>query len=155
MDELFEAKRRKRKVESAHLDGPTPAWAQQMQTQMQTQMQQMQTQMQQMQTQMQQMQTQMQTQMQQMQTRITIESQKSRNFSRRSTADAIAQVSRELDGNTPRDYNQSMWFPADQNQLSQATGQELQELLLFYALPLDARVADRRKRLGNHLGVVL
>ncbi|CAJ1963865.1 unnamed protein product [Cylindrotheca closterium] len=123
MDELFEAKRRKRKVESAHLDGPTPAWAQQMQTQMQTQMQQMQTQMQQMQTQMQQMQTQMQTQMQQMQTRITIESQKSRNFSRRSTADAIAQ--------------------------------ELQELLLFYALPLDARVADRRKRLGNHLGVVL
>lgn len=152
-EELVEAKRRLHAVESAQFDGGTPLWAQQMQTQLQSQMTQMQTQTNQMQTQLQSQMNQMQTQMTQMQTQMQIESQRSRNYARHTTHSAIAALVRVADRNTPQDEN--LWFPSNQNELSHATGVQVSALLEFYGLPSTGAISMKRERLTEHLGVVL
>jgi hypothetical protein len=147
--ELVSAKRRKHNVESAHFDGPTPLWAQQMQHQLQTQMQQLQTQMQQQQTQ---LEAQMQTHYTQLGRRIEIESQRSMNRSRRSTNDHIQPLVR-MDGQTPLDTG--IFFPANQIELEDITVNNLNSLLQFYGLATDGLRGPKKDRLKQHLGVVL
>jgi TolA-binding protein len=158
-NEVVQARRRKHAVESAQFDGPTPAWAQQLQAQMQGQMQQMQAlqQMQaQMQGQMQQMQRDLQAQMQTQNDRlercIQIESQRSRNYARHTTGSAVAKLMTASDGTMPPG---NLWFPANQNELVHATSDQMIPLFNFYQLPQNGTVAEKRDRLADHLGVIL
>ena len=141
-NEVVQARRRKHAVESAQFDGPTPAWAQHLQAQMQGQMQQMQRD----------LQAQMQTQNDRLERCIQIESQRSRNYARHTTGSAVAKLMTASDGTMPPG---NLWFPANQNDLFSATGTQVNHLLHFYGLPEDGTVGNRRARLANHLGVVL
>ena len=129
-DEVTAAKRRKREVESAHFDGPTPHWAQQMQQQMQ------------------QMQQQLQRQMKE-------ESARSMNRARRNTADPITSLIRLSDGALPNDAPHNLQFPANQQALESMTGARLTHLLNFYGLAQDGTVTEKKDRLKQHLQVTL
>eukprot|EP00977_Amphora_coffeiformis_P020548 scaffold8371_cov199-Amphora_coffeaeformis.AAC.1 len=140
-DEVVNSKRRKHQVESANFDGAAPLWGQQMQHQMQ-----------QMQHQMQQMQHQMQQMQETLERKITIESERNMNRSRRSTSDPIAKLIRVNDGQYPQDND---WPFANQNELESATGNRIHPLLVFYGLPVTGSLVERKGRLKMHLGVVL
>ena len=88
-----------------------------------------------------------------MHTLIRINSQRSRNYARRTTRCVITVLMRVSDGQTPRDEN--LWFPADQNKLFCATRVQVDPLLAFYGLDLDGNLQEKRNRLAEHLGVVV
>ena len=96
---------------------------------------------------------QMTAEINQMHTLIRINSQRSRNYARRTTRCVITVLMRVSDGQTPRDEN--LWFPADQNKLFCATRVQVDPLLAFYGLDLDGNLQEKRNRLAEHLGVVV
>ena len=173
-EEVLLSKQRKHKVESVHFQGDgVPVWAQQMQQNLQDQMQQsLQGHMQQsqqnleeklqtlkqdlqaeMQTMQQNQQQNLQAQMELIQRKISMESERSMNRSRKRSADSIEQLVREDDGLYPRDQN--VWFPADEEALANATRGAMNPLLNFYRLPTGGTLPDKRQRLKQFLQVIL
>ena len=156
--------------ESAQFDGAaTPKWAQGLRRQiqddmpeqtaslqqMQQQMQQMQQTMQQMQQTMQQMQQQMQQQNLELRWLIQEESARSKNRSLRSNQDRMEPLIRTRDGTSPTAEPHNLWFPANNEELYYAEASQVNALLAFYSLETTGLVPERKKRLRQHLQVIL
>ena len=137
-DELVASKRRKHTVQSSNFDGPTPAWAQQMQAT---------------QREMQASQREIIDTLQMVTRRQNEEAQRGMNRSRRHPTDHIVPLVRLLDGDEPNADRHGLWFPQNQVQLLDATGPHLTALLEFYNLDVRGVRGDKKNRLMAHLGV--
>ena len=82
------------------------------------------------------------------------ESQRNMNRSRRLSKDPIEALIRCGDGDSPRNHDE-VWFPQDQNKLTEASGRQLNSLLQFYHLPQTGTKTDKQQRLNKFLGINL
>jgi hypothetical protein len=143
-EELVSSKKRKHVVQSVRLIDPVqPPWAVQMQQQMNQMLQQM--------NQMQQQMHQMHQMKMNLLASIIHEAGRTRNLACiRTNADEITRLARQVDGAIPP---ANVWFPNHNEQISGATGPQLNALLEFYGLGEHGTVNDRRQRLRHFLGI--
>ena len=99
------------------------------------------------------MQQNLQEQMQLIHRKISVESERSMNRSRRRTTDSIKQLVRVDDGLYPRDHN--VWFPTDQEALMTATHADADQLLEFYGLAIGGSLSDKHQRLEHFLQAIM
>jgi hypothetical protein len=139
--EVAESKRRKHLVESCNFDGDIPVWAQQMQQTFQEQMQTFQ-------------QTLGQTRddVRMLGWKMDQRDQRSRNRSSGDMAHPVGKVIRLTDGAEPGD---DVWFPDNEGQLVSASGAQLENLLIFYGLPVIGTLSQKYVRVATHLGVIV
>lgn len=158
-DEVVAAKRRKYLVDASNFQGPVPVWAAQLHQNMQ-QMQQNIENMQQSIENMQQSMQDMQQSIENMQNAqgnlsnlIIIESQRSMNRCRKYNHEYITPLVRP-DGLSPIDNG--LWFPRNHDVLVAGNGNgEVNPLLVFYGLPVNGRLDQKKETLKKHLGVIL
>jgi hypothetical protein len=86
---------------------------------------------------------------------IQQESQRSMNRSRQSTEESIDVLVRVEDGQFPDQQDPAIWFPIDQNILTEATVIQLDALLGFYHQNVTGTRAEKVNRLKRFLGVTL
>jgi exonuclease VII large subunit len=83
------------------------------------------------------------------------ESQRSMNRARKISEEPIEMLVRVDDGQMPAQQDPAIWFPTEQNDLMNATGNQFSDLLAFYGLDPDGTMTDKQNRLKRFLGVTL
>jgi hypothetical protein len=136
-DELVASKRRKHTVQSSNFDGPTPAWAKQMEANMERRFEQV------------------SRRFDLLSRRLDLENERGMNRSRRSATDRIVSVLRMEDGMKPNVAPFRLWFPRNQAALVGADEVRLNALLDFYGLGQEGNDMEKKLRLMSHLGVIV
>jgi hypothetical protein len=86
---------------------------------------------------------------------IQQERQRSMNRSRKINEQPIEMLVRVDDGQMPDQQDPPVWFPIDQNNLMNATSNQLSALLIFYGQGPAIHKQDKQNQLKRFLGVTL
>ena len=93
--------------------------------------------------------------MDQMERRMKLGRQFSMNLARHKSTDPIWPIMRLVDGENPINDHFNLWFPGDQDELTEAGANQIDPLLACYGLPVVGDLPLKKDLLKDFLGIIL